>query len=71
MIPFQNTQVNEHPSSCCSGKKAKYRNKLGVEADLRLQLQPIMPDFKLMRSSNFPILHIETLNYSNLHYFAD
>ena len=40
---------------------------MGAEAELRLQLSLIIPDFKLLRKSQQPVSHTETLTYNNLY----
>jgi hypothetical protein len=54
LLTFPTTYLCESGFSRYTKTKTKYINKLDAEADLRLQLSPIVQDFKLMCSSKQP-----------------
>jgi hypothetical protein len=51
LLPFPTTYLCESAFSCYFSTKTKYRNKLNAEADMRLQLSSIQPDFKKIVST--------------------
>lgn len=54
LLPFATTYLCESGFSRYCATKTKYRNKLDAEADIRLQLSSITPDFKFLCSSKQP-----------------
>jgi hypothetical protein len=56
LLPFPTTYICDSGFLQYSMTKIKYRNKLVAEAGLRLQLLPILPDFKLTCSSKQSLL---------------
>lgn len=51
LLPFATTYLCESGFSIYCATKTKYRSRLDAEADVRLQLSTIEPDFKILMSS--------------------
>jgi len=60
LLPFATTYLCETGFSAYAATKTKYRNRLNVEPDLRIQLSKIEPDIAKLSKNKQP---------QNSHYF--